>query len=267
LFRYTDHFDFIECSSELESLILESQLIKKHLPPHNIEQTVRKGYTFIKVTKDDYPRIVSTHVKNEMDEAEYIGPFRSSKFVEFLLDKIQRHFRLCPELMKERRTKKGFCFSYQLNLCSGACGSAMHAEEYQNTVRQAADVMRCFVNMENKENIDMLLKSRSAKTPELDGFRRALRRVKKQVKEIPEMFHEKYFIIQEDENTAYFIHNGLLEKTFHGEELDNSELLGQLAGLIQTKSVDDAIALDERLTIQRFVRTNKNKLKIISLHP
>ncbi len=265
LFHHTDHFDFIECASELEALILESRLIKKHLPPHNIEQTARNTYTFLKITGDPYPRVWPTQTKNEQDGAEYIGPFRSSKFVEFLLDKIQRHFKLCPELMKERRAKKGFCFSYRLNLCCGACGGAVGAEEYGKLVRGAVDAIAHFIHMEKKETIDAFLKSRSAKTPELDKFRSAIRRVKKQMKEIPGMFHEKYVVLHENENIGYFIQNGLLEKILRSDELENSEWKESLANSIQTKTTDDRDALDERLTIQRFVKANRNKIKIITL--
>lgn len=264
LMKYTDHFDFTPCSSELEALILESRLIKQHQPPYNIQQRARKGYLFIKVTPDPYPRVFQVAEK-KADGGHYIGPFRSGKFLDHMLRKLQRHYRLCPELMKERRSPKGFCFAHQLRQCSGACGEAISAEEYREQVEDAMAVLAEYIRIESKENIDSFLKSRDARSPQLVEFRKALRRVRRHMDENPDAFDEKFLLIQKEDRVGYFIHNGLLSKVLHGEELENPNLLETLSTISTNGLIETPEVLDERMTIQRFVRTHRHKLSIIPI--
>lgn len=72
-----DHFDTIVVRTEFEALILENSLIKRHQPHYNILLKDDKGYSYIKVTKDEWPRLSFT-LQKEDDGAEYIGPYTSS---------------------------------------------------------------------------------------------------------------------------------------------------------------------------------------------
>ena len=263
LLRYTQSMEAIECGSELESLILESRLIKKHQPYYNVQQLQRKGYVFAKITKDVYPRIflVESH---EDDGCEYVGPFRSVRFLEFLLDKVQKHLKLCPELMKPRRNQKGFCFSYQLNACTGACGKAIAPEDYHEYIEEAIEILSHFTHMHSKENIDVFLRSREMKKPEMNELRRALRREKQRMTVIPESYEEQYLIIDPEDRVGYVIEYGLLKKVLHKEELEDLHLLFGARTEIPEEIIENQDTLDERLTIQRYASANKDKLKIIS---
>lgn len=262
LLRYTVRVDSITCLSELESLILESRLIKKHQPFYNVQQLQRKGYVFAKITNDEYPKLFLVDSR-QGDDHEYVGPFRSAKFLEYLLEKIQKHLKLCPELMKPRRNQKGFCFSYQLSGCSGACGGGIDPETYHEHIEEAKAILSYYTRLDTKENIDVFLKSRETKKPELNELRKALRREKNRMKAIPESYDEKYIIIDPHDNIGYLIEDGLLERVFREDELQDLESLSKSAH--SRKENEDQDILDERLTIQRYVRSNKNKLKIISL--
>lgn len=66
-------FDVIVCQSEFEALVLEASQIKAHTPKYNILLKDDKGYSYIKVTKDAWPRLSFT-LQKEDDGAEYIGP-------------------------------------------------------------------------------------------------------------------------------------------------------------------------------------------------
>ncbi|MEG0804228.1 MAG: GIY-YIG nuclease family protein, partial [Pygmaiobacter sp.] len=70
-------FDFIVTTSEFEALVLECSQIKLHTPKYNILLKDDKGYCYIRVGKEDYPRITAELQKKE-DAAEYIGPYMSS---------------------------------------------------------------------------------------------------------------------------------------------------------------------------------------------
>ena len=66
-------FDVIVCQSEFEALVLEASQIKAHTPKYNILLKDDKGYSYVKVTKGDWPRL-SAVLQKEDDGAEYIGP-------------------------------------------------------------------------------------------------------------------------------------------------------------------------------------------------
>ena len=70
-------FDVIVCQSEFEALVLEASQIKAHTPKYNILLKDDKGYSYIKVTREAWPRL-SFVLQKEEDDAEYIGPYTSS---------------------------------------------------------------------------------------------------------------------------------------------------------------------------------------------
>ena len=94
-------FDVIVCQSEFEALVLEASQIKAHTPKYNILLKDDKGYSYIKVTKEPWPRL-SFVLQKEDDDAEYIGPYTSSfaarQMAEpamdaFLLPRCSKRFR------------------------------------------------------------------------------------------------------------------------------------------------------------------------------
>ena len=70
-------FDVIVCQSEFEALVLEASQIKAHTPKYNILLKDDKGYSYVKITRGDYPRI-SAALQKDDDEADYIGPFTAA---------------------------------------------------------------------------------------------------------------------------------------------------------------------------------------------
>ena len=78
-------FDYIVTDSEFEALVLECSLIKLHNPKYNILLKDDKGYSYIKITNEPFPRIVSD--KNHLDDgSEYIGPYMSGFVVNQTVD-------------------------------------------------------------------------------------------------------------------------------------------------------------------------------------
>ena len=67
-------FDVIVCQSEFEALVLEASQIKAHTPKYNILLKDDKGYSYIKITKEEWPRL-SFVLQKEDDGAEYLGPY------------------------------------------------------------------------------------------------------------------------------------------------------------------------------------------------
>lgn len=129
----------IVVQSELEALILEANLIKKYKPKFNIRLIDDKEYLYIKITADDFPKVMTARKSQLEFTKEYFGPFPSSTVVKETLKKLRRVFRWCnnppirtgPGLYK---TPNKPCFYYHLSLCSGACAREVSGKEYRRQI-------------------------------------------------------------------------------------------------------------------------------------
>lgn len=122
---------FVE--SELEALILEANLIKKYLPKFNIRLVDDKDYLYIKVTKEDFPKILTARKKDLTLTLKYFGPFPSSTTVKNTLRMLRRVFPWCAG----QRFKAGFkrpCFYYHLGLCPGVCTGEISQKDYKKLI-------------------------------------------------------------------------------------------------------------------------------------
>ena len=147
--------DFIITDNELEALILENTLIKKHQPRYNIDLKDAKSYAYIHVTDDEFPRIV---IARKADGAgTFFGPFVSARERDYILLVVKRTFKLrsCKKLPKRA------CLRYHLGSCSAPCIGEIGSEEYHRQVGRAESVLR--------GNTDDLIKSLSIEMAERSG--------------------------------------------------------------------------------------------------
>lgn len=107
-----------ETDSEIEALILEAHLIKKHKPQYNIALRDGKNYGFIAVTKEEYPRLIITHQPAYVPNVkEIIGPFVDVRSLRNTLRILRRAFPFCTC----KKPHKGVCLYARLELCLGSC--------------------------------------------------------------------------------------------------------------------------------------------------
>ena len=128
----------IVVANEMEALILENTLIKKHHPHYNIMLRDDKTYRYIKVTlQDDYPRVCMTR-RVLRDGARYFGPFADAGAVHRVLKLMQRafHIRTCRSLKADRP-----CLQYHMGHCDAPCVHYITKADYQDLVRQAVDLL------------------------------------------------------------------------------------------------------------------------------
>lgn len=128
-----DHVDFFVVENESESLYLESNLIKKHLPPFNNMLKWANAYAYIKLTKHPVPQVFITRKKIN-DWAIYIWPKHNTrelkKFLQYLRQIIQ--YRTCP---LQQFNQKKLCSDYYFGLCQGRCAKPeLWAAEYTNII-------------------------------------------------------------------------------------------------------------------------------------
>lgn len=135
-------FDYILTDSEFEALVLEASLIKQNQPKYNILLKDDKGYSYIKVTKGDYPKISAVLQKDD-ENAEYIGPFTSSYSVKQSVDEANKIFRLpqCNKKFPDDFRKGRPCLNYHINRCMGVCTGKISKAEYDEAVNGALDFL------------------------------------------------------------------------------------------------------------------------------
>ena len=123
--------DFIVTDSELEALILECNLIKRHRPRFNVRFKDDKRYPYIKVTwQDDFPKVVLTR-RMQQDGARYYGPFAAAWAVHQTLHTLRRIF---PYLTCDRTITgqdRRACLYADIGLCLGPCIGSSSKEEYR----------------------------------------------------------------------------------------------------------------------------------------
>ncbi len=170
--------EWIVVGSELEALILEMNLIKKHRPFFNIRLKDDKRYPYIKVHwQDAFPKITVTR-RMQADGARYFGPYTSVWAVHQTLDVLRRIF---PYLTCDREITgldKRACLYYDIKLCSAPCIGEIDQDGY----RQMIDDLCKFLQGKTEPIVkrlqaDMLTASESLKFEKAAAIRDQLRAI------------------------------------------------------------------------------------------
>jgi len=130
--------DYIVTDSELEALILEATLIKKHKPPYNVVLKDDKNFPYVKLTlNEEFPRLITVR-KIVRDGGLYFGPYVSSGALQQTLNLAKRFFplRLCSGNIT-LNCKQRPCFEYEIHRCQAPCAGKCTKEEYWKVVEEA----------------------------------------------------------------------------------------------------------------------------------
>ena len=148
---HISYFEYIITDSEMEALVLESNLIKKHRPRYNTMLKDDKSYPYIKVTvSEKYPRILFTRRPQgdtgieKRSGARLFGPFTSAWAVRDTIELINKIYRLrtCNRNLPRDVDKDRPCLNYHIKQCSGPCKSnCVTEEEYRDAVNGALDFL------------------------------------------------------------------------------------------------------------------------------
>lgn len=158
-----EDFEYIVTSSDMEALILELNLIKKHDPKYNVMLKDDKTYPFIKLTAERHPRLITTR-KVKKDRGKYFGPYpnvMAANETKKLLDRIYP-LRKCNTLPDR------VCLYYHLGQCLAPCVFDVEEQEYK---KMTDDITR-FLNGGYKDVKKELSEKMQAAAEELD-FERA----------------------------------------------------------------------------------------------
>jgi excinuclease ABC subunit C len=162
-------FEFIITDSEVEALILESQLIKKYQPKYNILLKDDKRFPWFLITEETYPRIVITRkADKKIQKGRYFGPYTDSRAMYSTLEMIKKIFPL--KQCKNPRFKNRPCMYYQIGKCLGPCQNLVTSEEYINVVKQ----VELFLSGKQNKLLEEL-KSRMEELSEKQEYEKAAR--------------------------------------------------------------------------------------------
>lgn len=142
-------FEYIITDSELEALVLESNLIKEHRPKYNTMLKDDKNYPFIKVTAgEDFPRIMLAR-KMKKDKSRYFGPYTSAGAVKDVIELTRKlyHLRSCSRNLPKDIGKERPCLYYHIKQCNAPCQGYISQEDYKKQVDRLLD----FLNGNHKE--------------------------------------------------------------------------------------------------------------------
>ena len=236
-------FSLIVTDTEVEALILEDQLIKRHHPRYNVALKDGKSYPYCKLTVGEmYPRLILVREKID-NNSEYFGPFTSVKNARQVLKTVMTFFplRSSKMILNGKKTYRP-CLNFQMKRCLAPCKGDVSKEEYWEIVRQ----VRLFLKGRDKELLQELEKRMNHSSKKLEFEKAALFR--DQIEAVSKIFQKQmvldvkgkdqdvFNLFRESENTGVqvlFIRAGrLLGSDFFFFEnshfASDNNLLGQV---------------------------------------
>ncbi|MBR6102984.1 MAG: excinuclease ABC subunit UvrC [Ruminococcus sp.] len=158
-------YDFIVTDTEFEALVLECSLIKQYTPKYNILLKDDKGYSYIRVTDEPYPRLQAA-LQKEDDGARYIGPYTSSFAVNQAVREANSVFQLptCQKRFPQDFRRERPCLNHHIKKCMGVCTGRFSEEEYGAIIRQAID----YIKGGSQQSVERLTEEMNAAAEELN---------------------------------------------------------------------------------------------------
>jgi excinuclease ABC subunit C len=138
--------EHIVVESEMDALLLENNLIKKHKPRYNILLKDDKTYPWICIKKERFPRIFSTR-RVIKDGSDYYGPYTNKKMVYILLDLIRGLYpiRNCTFDLSEQKVaakKYKVCLEYHMGNCFAPCENKMTEQQYNQNIKTIRSILK-----------------------------------------------------------------------------------------------------------------------------
>lgn len=163
-------FDVIVTNSEFEALTLECSQIKQHSPKYNILLKDDKGYNFIKISKEPFPRITAEF--QVLDDSKYLGPYMSSFAVREMVATAQEIFRLptCNRVFPRDFGKERPCLNYHIKKCMGVCRGKISRQDYNQIIDSAVH----FLKQDTDKITDILQKNMEEAAENLEFEKAAL---------------------------------------------------------------------------------------------
>lgn len=195
-------FEYIITANEIEALVLENNLIKKHKPPYNIMLKDDKSYPFVRINvKQDFPKVeVVRKLKN--DGAKYFGPYMQGITSKDILQLVESAFclRSCSHDLSRLPKSHRPCLNYHINRCLAPCDGHCSKEEYAKQIEGVISFLSG-----NDKKVAALLEEKMTEAAEREDFELAIfyrrklevldKLVRRQVTALPKDFDLDIFAI------------------------------------------------------------------------
>lgn len=155
LVRKINSINYIVTETEMDALLLENNLIKKHQPRYNVMLKDDKTYPWICIKKEPFPRIFKTRNLIK-DGSEYYGPYASVSMMNTILDLIRKNYKLrtCSYHLSRENIEKGkfrLCLEYHIGNCKGPCEGLQTEEEYEESLNEIRNIIKGNVAVVKRE--------------------------------------------------------------------------------------------------------------------
>ncbi len=146
LVKRIQKIEFTIVDSEEDAFLLENNLIKEYQPVYNINLKDDKGYPYVVIKKERFPRVFISR-KKISDGSFYFGPYTSIGAVMEMISFIKQNFplRTCKLNLTEnniRKKKFKVCLEYHLGNCKGPCEALQSLEEYDEGIQQLISLLK-----------------------------------------------------------------------------------------------------------------------------
>ena len=272
-------FDYILCDTETEALALENSKIKQYSPKYNIKLKDDKTYPYVKITNEEYPRLVMTR-KRVSDGGLYFGPYTNSATCRNIMRSVSQAAALptCKKTFPKDIGKGRPCIYHQIGKCCAPCSGAVSADEYRELVKSAENIL----NGDTASEKERLAKQMQKASEELNfelaaNLRDRIKALdalfsKQKVVSSPETFTDAIGIYSDDDMTVisfFFIRAGMIADTevhdFVGGHIGAEELSAFIASVYEMREppklilVSDELPLSEAETLSAHLSGKSGK--------
>lgn len=247
-------FDYIITNNEIEALVLENNLIKKHKPPYNILLKDDKNYPFIKInTKKNFPTVEVVR-KLKADGSKYFGPYMLGVSTKEILDLINCAFpiRKCSLDIKKVPSSHRPCLNYHIHQCLAPCAKKVTEEEYSEIIKQIID----FLNG-NDKSVAKILEEKMLKASLNEEYELALQ-YKKKLDTLEKLIRKQVTALPKELNIDIFaLSSNGLNTVVSILFVRSGKLLGSDKQIISDSSLSD------EATLSNFIMSFYDKVNYI----
>ncbi len=277
MMREAENVEFIITKSELEALLLESNLIKEHRPPYNIILRDDKSYPYLRITMHEkYPRVmVARGIKNRRDF--YFGPVTPVKKLKFLIKTLKSTYKVAQKNDKSCQSYHKPCIYYQMGRCSAPCAHKISKEEYDRLISEIKHTLSNPKGLKSRLKQQLEILSKNEQYEEAIDVRNRLQVLELlQDKQVASEFNEDFLdavaFAEEDNiicayilnirfsnmtgNRNYFFYNTVLDSDFSENFLMQYYSYGKeiIPDIILTYGINDSELIEKALSREKHVK-------------
>ena len=273
LVKKIEGIEWIIVRNEVEALMTEANLIKRHQPHYNINLRDDKSYPFIRITKEPYPQVFITR-KIIRDGSRYFGPFTDSRQLRIMLKAINKLFQIrsCSYFIDDdiiHSKKISVCLDYHIKKCEGPCEGLVSEEEYAKMIQRVEDFLKGKTNdLASHIKVMMMESSKNQNYEEASIYRDQLNAIdlfKKKQSHVATDFTERdvITIVREDDigiAVVLRIRNGKIfsRDSLHLKQLTNDN--GNTLKTVITRFYMDSDFLPEEISLEQTPKDEEELL-------